>query len=271
VIYVGLGGSGIAGDVLAGLGLPVQVWKGPGIPPTSTGATLLAVSYSGETRETLSSVHQAMERGMKVVVLTSGGKLLSVAKERGLPYIQVPGGLPPRLAFPYLLLPALRLFQDSNRWLRIEEFRVGALNFTQENFRKGKELASAINGKIPVIYGSKFSAVAKRMKQQINENAKYPAFYGEVPEIHHNEVEGYGRGFPLLPILVKDQVLDDVTANLLNPVIIEPPQGSILYQLGALIHLADVTSLFLAQLLNEDPYVLRVIPKARELTTRILS
>ncbi|WP_158613816.1 bifunctional phosphoglucose/phosphomannose isomerase [Sulfodiicoccus acidiphilus] len=269
-LYVGLGGSGIAGDMLAGLGLPVVVWRQPNYPTWLKEATLVAVSYSGETSETLQVVSGALEAGAQIIALTSGGRVEKLSKERNIPLIKVPSGLPPRLAFPYLLIPLLRLLNESySAGIRVEDFREGAERTKEENFRRAKEVATSIYGKIPVIYGSKFLAIAKRMKQQINENAKYPAFYGEVPEIHHNEVEGYARAFPLQPVLIKGGTADEVTAKLLNPIVLEPPTGTLLQQFGALTHLVDLISLYLAEILKEDPYTLWVIPKARELTASL--
>jgi glucose/mannose-6-phosphate isomerase len=44
-----------------------------------------------------------------------------------------------------------------------------------------------------VIYGADLTApVARRWKCQVNENAKLPAFYSELPEADHNELCGWG-------------------------------------------------------------------------------
>ena len=45
---------------------------------------------------------------------------------------------------------------------------------------------------MPVIYGSDLTApVARRWKTQVNENAKFPAYWGELPEANHNEIAGW--------------------------------------------------------------------------------
>src|SRR5204862_2156452 len=55
-----------------------------------------------------------------------------------------------------------------------------------------KRLAAALGGRIPIVYGGPVTgAAARRWRSQINENAKLPAFYGELPEAHHNEVVGW--------------------------------------------------------------------------------
>ena len=44
----------------------------------------------------------------------------------------------------------------------------------------------------PVVYGADLTVpVARRWKTQVNENAKRPAFYAELPEADHNEIAGW--------------------------------------------------------------------------------
>ena len=53
-----------------------------------------------------------------------------------------------------------------------------------------------------MIYGADLTApVARRWKTQVNENAKLPAFFSELPEADHNEICGWSgeagrRGSP---------------------------------------------------------------------------
>src|SRR5437763_15250273 len=55
-----------------------------------------------------------------------------------------------------------------------------------------KAIARALEGRIPIVYGGRLTgAVARRWRSQLNENAKIPAFFGELPEAHHNEVVGW--------------------------------------------------------------------------------
>ena len=62
------------------------------------------------------------------------------------------------------------------------------------------EIAERLAGTLPVIYGGELTApVARRWKTQVNENAKLPAFFSELPEADHNEICGWaglpeGRG-----------------------------------------------------------------------------
>jgi glucose/mannose-6-phosphate isomerase len=54
-----------------------------------------------------------------------------------------------------------------------------------------KRMAGQMMGRIPVIWGAGLLApVARRWKTQINENAKVPAYWEELPELNHNTVVG---------------------------------------------------------------------------------
>ncbi|MEA3502882.1 MAG: SIS domain-containing protein, partial [Actinomycetota bacterium] len=56
-----------------------------------------------------------------------------------------------------------------------------------------RDLAAGLEDRTAVIYGGRGvgSTAAYRWKTQINENAKLPAFSGVVPEMNHNELEGW--------------------------------------------------------------------------------
>jgi glucose/mannose-6-phosphate isomerase len=75
VVVLGMGGSGIAGDVLNALvgpesPVPVFVHKGYGLPRWVGAADLvIAVSCSGGTEETLSALEAAVRRGCRALVI----------------------------------------------------------------------------------------------------------------------------------------------------------------------------------------------------------
>jgi glucose/mannose-6-phosphate isomerase len=106
VVIGGVGGSGIAGDIVADYlkavgDVPISVCRALQIPGHVEERTLfLAISYSGETRETLSLLEQAVKRKAMLASVTSGGTLLSTCVARRIPYLKVPAGLPPRVALP---------------------------------------------------------------------------------------------------------------------------------------------------------------------------
>jgi glucose/mannose-6-phosphate isomerase len=198
IIVCGVGGSAIGGDMLKDLlrdrvRVPIEVSRQYHLPAYADENTLaFCVSYSGNTEETLSQFVDAIEKKCKIIGITSGGKLKEWCKKLNLPVIRVPKGYQPRVALPYLFFPMLVCLQ-----------RLGVANFKKEidetirvlrdvKTESVKKIALSLKNSIPVIYASsEFSAVAKRMKTQFNENSKIPAKHDIFPELNHNEIVGY--------------------------------------------------------------------------------
>src|SRR5205085_8722208 len=111
IVVLGMGGSGIAGDVLAAtanaaLPVPVVVLKQIRTPRFVDRATLaFAVSYSGNTDETLAMSQGAIDAGAQVVAISAGGKLAELAAAAGALHVACPGGFMPRAALGALVAP----------------------------------------------------------------------------------------------------------------------------------------------------------------------
>jgi len=199
----GMGGSGISGDVAAAIADgPVFVHKDFGLPPWAPSLSepiVIAVSYSGNTEETLSAVEAARAVGLPIAAVSSGGRLSQLAADEGWPLIRVPGGLQPRAAFGYLAGAVVRMIEAAG--LAEDTGLDEAASITATLLGDGlrgpgrqlaDDLAEELAGRIAVIMGSGLTAVAAyRWKTQINENAKSPAFVSVLPEADHNEVEGW--------------------------------------------------------------------------------
>src|SRR2546430_6637421 len=108
VFLIGMGGSAIAGDVFAAwvadrCKVPIQVIRDYRLPSYARPEDLLvAVSYSGNTEETLGATAEGIKLGCRVIAITSGGRLGDLARGGGWPIFEVPAGLPPRGAFGHL-------------------------------------------------------------------------------------------------------------------------------------------------------------------------
>ncbi len=209
VVVLGMGGSGFAGNVLAAaaapfMPVPVTVVKGYQAPDyVGTGSLVFAVSFSGETEETLEAAAGAYEAGASLIVVAGGGSLVSLAGEWDVPVVSLPGGIPqPRAALgalaipPLVLLEEIGLFPGALQWVdqAVEQLRVRR----DELIRPGnlaEELARRIGRTIPLVHSSQDlgAAAALRWKAQINENAKTPAFFNVYPELCHNELAGWGQ------------------------------------------------------------------------------
>lgn len=208
VVVSGMGGSAAGGDFLRALiqaqgTAPCEVVRDYTLPHyVGLGTLLFAVSYSGNTEETLAAYDQARKAGAHIVVVTSGGRLGELAREHGHPLVTIPGGQPPRTALGYLLIPLLwasaRLgllpepaFEPI--WNRLEEGRSQWEMARPEEDNAAKKLARLLHGKLPILYGlgAWQAACANRWKGQIDENAKVLCFTHAFPELNHNEVLGW--------------------------------------------------------------------------------
>jgi len=209
MVVLGMGGSAIGADLVAGLlagvaPVPVLTVRGYELPSYVGDEDLVvASSYSGETAEVLSAVETAARRGGRMVALTSGGRLGAMARERGWPLLTVPYRGEPRSALGWGMLPLLAWAQqlglippqdaaaaEASGWLGRMAGELGPDRPLAAN--PAKALAARLHQRLPVIYGAGIlSPVARRWKGQFNENAKSWAAWDELPELNHNAVCGY--------------------------------------------------------------------------------
>ena len=190
---LGMGGSHLGGDLLnaydSKLGLVIH--SDYGLPINiSTDDLIIASSYSGNTEEVIDGLNLALEKGLKVAVLASGGKLLEIAKEKSLPYIQLPADLQPRMSAGYQVKALAKVLGQEDI---LEELSRLAQKLNPSEFEeRGRELAEKIGNKIPVVYASQNNyTLAYTWKIRFNETAKIPAFYNLFPEANHNEMSGF--------------------------------------------------------------------------------
>lgn len=212
IVVLGMGGSAAAGDVVQAIVEPrlplfFRTIRNYGPLPEWVGRNTLvfAVSYSGNTVETITALHDALSRGARGVTISSGGRLEELAAEFGTAHIRVPATVPqPRAAFGYLAVPPLWVLSDMGVLpdLRADIYETIELlgEFAERCDRRrssadnpAKSLASSIGQRVPVIYGAAGAgaAVARKFKCDLNENAKWPAFWNELPELDHNEIVGW--------------------------------------------------------------------------------
>ena len=211
VVVMGMGGSGIAGDVLLAtaapfMPVPVTVVKSYECPAfVGEGSLVFAISFSGNTEETIEAATDAAMNGARIVAVTSGGELEKLASSWGAPVVSVPTAIPqPRAALgamaipPLVVLEEVGLFPGASQWIghavdqlkRRRDQLVGAADGGL-----AAEVARRIDRTIPLIHGGGAvgATAAQRWKTQVNENAKSPAFWASQPELCHNEVAGWGQ------------------------------------------------------------------------------
>jgi glucose/mannose-6-phosphate isomerase len=289
IVVLGMGGSGISGDVVSAslndeLPVPVSVLKQIRTPAYVGPNTLaFAMSYSGDTEETVSMARSAVEKGAQLVAVSCGGELEALARESGALHVRCPSGYLPRAAVGALVAPlctvlyrlglapgahALMLRAQEQLALRRDACRPsidGPAN-------PARELARQIGRTIPLIYGGgAIGAVAAyRWKCDVNENAKAPAFSHAYPELDHNEICSWGQhgdvtrqlitlvelrhGFEHPRLRIRFDVTRDIIEECVHQVLSVEAQGEgRLAQLLDLMYLGDWTSCYLALQNDVDP------------------
>ena len=211
VAVLGVGGSAIGGDILAGLisqekTAPLSVIRDYSLPGWIDADTLAIISsYSGNTEETLSMYRQARDVGARIIVITSGGELSRQADKDGVPVLHVPFAGEPRAALgytfaaPMAILCGLGLLQDRSTdmeeaGLVLREMRATLTRDVPTSQNQAKQLAANLFNRLVVVYGAGFlSGVARRWKVLLNENSKAWAFAEELPEVNHNSIVSYAN------------------------------------------------------------------------------
>ncbi len=298
ILLCGMGGSAIGGDLLrAYLGrdmkLPFLVNRNYSLPGFVDASTLVLVaSYSGQTEETLSSFTQAREAGARIICLTSGGTLGQLAEQHGVPCARIPEGYPPRSALGFCSIPflaclsSLGLLADRSGELRRS---IGLVRRKIQNYgpltpileNPAKRLALSLKDRIPIVFGSDshLEMVAIRWRGQFSENGKQLAYSSALPEMNHNEIEGWTHPPTLLrqlvPIFLRDgddhpktQARIDVTRGLLSEKVDSALEfwtdgESWIDRLWSLILLGDYASVYLAFLNQVDPTPVQVIERLK--------
>ena len=293
IIVAGMGGSAIGGDLLKDwarnkTAVPIEVNREYQLPAYAGKKTLVLItSYSGDTEESLSAFLDALKRKCMIFCISSGGALLENAERLKVPYLRVPGGMPPRAALPYLFVPLLivhgengfgfRRLRGAHRSPELLE-KISKDNSPEkpakENF--SKTLALNIGQTAPVVYGFGFyRSVAMRFKQQFNENSKVPAKWEVFSELNHNEIVGWeragelGKCFSAIFIRDKEEPTEihsriEITKELVGKAGLElfevPAQGkSPLAKMLSTVCIGDFTSIYLAFLHGVDPTPVKTI------------
>lgn len=294
IMVTGLGGSAIGGDLLRvyvgdKAGIPVIVNRDYTLPNFVGPQTLLfATSFSGNTEETLSAYQQAIAKGAKIVVITTGGKLKELAGNAGVPVITIPGGISPRAATGYLFIPTvvvlqrLGLIPDASAEIEdaisnLKELREVLKPESPVENNPAKTIALKVYNKIPVIYGASGTTevVATRWKGQINENAKAAAYWNVLPEMNHNEIVGFEAPGQLLNnleiIILRDQADHprvqkrmEISKTIMGKAVsgiteVHSRGNTTLARTFSLTYIGDYVSVYLATLYGIDPTPVNMI------------
>lgn len=297
ILFCGMGGSAISADISSNLiskalKVPSAVSRGYEIPRFTGPDTLVFVlSYSGNTEETLSCYEAAARSGAKIVAVTSGGRLGSLASSNGNILFSIPEGFPPRASMPYLLVPVIsvlsKLFPEAGLAGQLDE-SISVLGQMAGDLGPGKpqamnaakKIAGSLIGRIPYIFGSHggSDAAAYRWKCQISENSKMNSCHNVFPELDHNEIVNLaGKGSKdIFVVLLRDgdesdkmkkridvtrKIIESSTAGVAE---VHSAGRSLLARMLSLCYFGDFVSLYLAVLGGEDPMPVKAIDRLKQ-------
>lgn len=296
VVLIGMGGSGIGGDIVKNFILneakvPFLVSKSYSAPAYIDKNTLVIVSsYSGQTEETLSALSQIENTGAKIVCISSGGEVLKTAKDKNYDFVALPDNYSsPRACLGYsvvsqlILLNKLNLINDSI--VKNLKTSVDLIKFNIEDIQlEAQKIAKRLFSTIPIIYTTdQFESVAVRFRQQLNENSKMLAWHNVIPEMNHNELVGwrskknvsviYFRSKNELErnairIKINQNIISEYCDNVLN---VYAKGQSLVEQSMYLIHLGDWISFYLAIMNKMDSIEVNVIDHLKSELAKVKS
>jgi len=209
IIVAGMGGSAIGADILAGYiapfcQVPFTVLRGYQLPAWVAGKNDLVIcsSHSGNTEETLSVFQECLEKRCTLMTISTGGRLLEEAREKGVVSWTFEHAGQPRAAVGFSFGMLLNLFsrlglipdqaqalQQAVAAMRQFMSQIDAQVPVEENL--AKRIAGQSLGRFPLIFGAEhLEAVARRWKTQMNEIGKALAQFEFLPEADHNTLAG---------------------------------------------------------------------------------
>jgi glucose/mannose-6-phosphate isomerase len=221
-----------------------------------------------------------MVMGCPTVAVASGGELAARARQRGVPLVEIPDDLPvPRAATAYLFVPLLMAMEGTGLAFVTDELReaIRVLSSLREEMVPGvplasnpaKQMALALDGTIPVIYGQgPLKAAARRWRTQLNENPKMLARDDVFPECNHNDTPawgGTGNADRFSVVLLRDsveapEVVDRVELTLEMALSrakmvteVQARGEGVLARMLSAMYVGDYASIYLAFLRGMDP------------------
>ena len=281
-IVCGMGTCNIAGLIVSDYldamkKSPLPMAKGIDLPKwVDKDTTVIVVSYSGDTVETLRLYNSAVKVGAQVVCITAGGDLEELCIKDDNIMLSIPGGFQSRGAIGYMIGYILLVLNNIGLLDNMEEISETIRSVKQyrnelisSDDNEAEIIAERIYGKVPSVYSFfNMKSVAYRWKSQLNENSKVLSFYGTMPEFNHNELMGWTNDVQImdyLPVII----FDDGVSSMLKAMA-ETPIGmmmdkgikvyvyhvkgaNILEKMLKAILTGDFVSLYLAHLNGVDP------------------
>ncbi len=207
IIIAGMGGSAYGGRIIKSLfdtadtsRIPVELANGYKLPGYVSKKTLVFLcSYSGTTEETIACGLEALNKGVKLSGITSGGELGKLLKSHGLPaYIfnsQYNPSKQPRIGVGYMVVGLIAMLSKLG-FLPIKKQEIDdTYSFLQKSLSEhdqiAKDFAHRLSQQIPIIIVADIlEGAAHAIRNPFNETAKQFATYYVVSELNHHLMEG---------------------------------------------------------------------------------
>ncbi|MEM3785798.1 MAG: bifunctional phosphoglucose/phosphomannose isomerase [Nitrososphaeria archaeon] len=282
IILCGMGGSAAACDALRDCfkELDIVVVKDYHLPLwVQKNDLVIAVSYSGNTEETLSCYVEAYKKGSPLITVSSGGLLEKVSKRNNVPHNSVASGLAPRAAFPQLFYTLVKIIYriDSIGKKAFDEAK-NSINQFYEYSKKifpetdlkenvSKQVAAFIYKSFPTIYGSNdIKCVVERFERMVSENGKGHAMSDIIPELCHNEIVSYELYYPQTKIIMlrtkneskeiskRFEIVKDLIKSSGHELMeLKPECEKIIEIIVSYYYFLDVSTIYLAVMNGVDP------------------
>ncbi len=230
----------------------------------------------------MNSFEEARAKKYKIIAITSNGRLAELCKKYRIPAAIIPPPLiPPRLAQGVLFAALLQTLINHNllpeSYIK-EILKIGESLSPKKLGSQGKELAKKLKNKVLLIYASdKLKALAQIWKINFNENSKTFAFSNCIPEMNHNEINGFENSQGKFHLILLHNPSDHpriqkrmkLTADIakrkgINVDIINIRGKDILHKVFSNILLANWTSYWLALEYKIDPTPVKVIEELKQ-------
>lgn len=284
IVICGMGGSGIGGRLVGAwvrdeIKVPIYYAHDYTLPAfVSENTLVIGSSYSGNTEETLSTIHEAIAKKAHIIGVCSGGELQEICASNNFDCVIVPGGNPPRTALAFSLVQLLHIFSQlglvsSERLNEMEAGRKLIVDNQTSIKTEAREMAAFLKGNVGVIYGTTaYEPVLIRARQQFNENGKLLCWHHVLPEMNHNELVGWGGGderFASLFFETEDmhprnarrlEITKARIAQMSSKNLVVKAKGNSRIERSIyLINLVDWASLYLAEIKSVDPIDIAII------------
>lgn len=286
VLFAGVGGSAIGGDVVATLAavasdIPVQVVRQYEPPPVDEHTLVIASSFSGNTEETLAA-YEASAGAMRLA-LTTGGELARRATRDGVPTFTYSWDGPPRTGLGFGVFATLAMLSRLGVF-HLPPHEVDATIDALERHTarwapdapasEAKRIGRALYDRATLVIGpGALEVTARRWAGEIAENAKQWALATGLPEFNHNLLEAAGvTTVPGLGVVLLDSPVAHArnrlrvreTARILRaagtPVeVVDLPGRTMLETIILGCALGSWSSYYLALLRGVDPYPIPVM------------